>query len=112
MFTEKEAEALGWTFAVDGEDGVASKDGEEMLQVTSGIPLFAMLSEVADREGQGPLVRTPEVILAASGETYEEPPVAPVPVAVAVEDALVGKLAAGTASDVEVQQALARVLGG
>lgn len=73
MFTLDQAKELGWTFESDGEDGIASKDGEEQFQVGSGIPLFSMLAEVAELEG---FERPPVVSVAAlTGESYTEPPV-------------------------------------
>jgi len=102
-FTRADAEALGWTIFIVGDEGLAYKgdaphvdsweehDGrstEELLaemqnaepvstfSVTSGTPLFAVLAEIAKREGVGfaqgyggdPPI-TPELIFACSGET-------------------------------------------
>jgi hypothetical protein len=72
-FTVKNARELGWAFDVNGEEGIASKDGEEMFQVASGVPLFSMLNEVAVREGFAPLEASPVSIKAATGETYSPP---------------------------------------
>ena len=79
MFTVADAQALGWTFVVNGEDGTASKDGIERFQVTSGIPMFSMLNEVAAQEGQPQIDPTPDNVLAATGEVYVEPTVTPDP---------------------------------
>ena len=47
MYGRTEAEADGWTFDVDGENGVAARDGERKFDVTSLTPLFSMLVTVA-----------------------------------------------------------------
>lgn len=98
--TRAEAEALGWSFEVAGEDGVASKDGRAVVSVTSSTPVFALLLHVSQLEGQpfaegfgGDAEITPVLVSQASGETYtpdatapREPP--PPPAANAVLGAL------------------------
>lgn len=72
--TREQAEAAGWSFDIDGENGAASKDGSRQFEVASSIPLFSMLREVAEREGD-PLddAITAELVEQVSGETYDAP---------------------------------------
>jgi hypothetical protein len=76
MLTREELEKRGWAFTIDGEDGFASKDGEERFQVTSGIPEFMLIRDASALEG-APLAEpiTPAFVNTVSDETYVEPPV-------------------------------------
>lgn len=76
MLTREELEKRGWTFTIDGDDGSASKDGEERFQVTSGLPSFMLIRDASALEG-APLEEpiTPALVAAVSDETYVEPPI-------------------------------------
>lgn len=99
MFTTADAKTHGWELAVAGQKGSAEK-AEVVLQVESKTPLFALLVNVAEREGKGFVVGyggaqevTSELVMSCSGESYVEPAPPPTePVLPDPDDSVLGAL--------------------
>lgn len=110
---------------LDAAVGAAIRDVGALteLHVASATPLFSLLVNIAEREGVGFVIGygggeeiTADLVAACSGEQLA-PPAPPTREEIAAKRAtdqrveLVAKLAAGQASDNEVQKALAQLLG-
>ncbi len=79
--TREDAERLGYELRVHGEEGHAYMTGRLVCSVTSRTPLFALLAQIAEREGRpftanhgGHLEITPELVKQVSGERYKPDP--------------------------------------